>query len=128
MALKLLMVFLGGGCGAALRYLLGGWIDRLVASDFPLGTLGVNVLGCACIGFAATAFTGPLMIREELRLAVLVGLLGGFTTFSTFAWETAGLARDSQYLLAAGNILASNLIGLLAAWVGHKVAMSVYGA
>jgi CrcB protein len=126
MALKLLMVFLGGGCGATLRYLLSGWLNP--ESGFPLGTFGVNIIGCACLGFAATAFAGPVMIRPEFRIAIVIGLLGGFTTFSTFAWETVSFGRDGQYLLLAGNVVASNVVGLAAAWVGHKLAFAIYGA
>ena len=85
------LIFLAGGCGCLLRYGIAGWAQRLGNGSFPVGTLVVNVLGCVAIGFLASLFTGPILIREEYRLAILVGLLGGFTTFSTFGYETITL-------------------------------------
>ena len=121
------LIFLGGGCGCLLRYGVAGWAQRLGNGVFPTGTLAVNVLGCAALGFLAALFAGPMLIREEYRLAILVGLLGGFTTFSTFGYETIMLAGDKQFALAALNLLLSNGLGLAAAWLGTRLATGIYG-
>jgi CrcB protein len=99
-----------------------------LGGTFPLGTLTVNVIGCAAIGFLTPLLTGPVLIREEYRLAVLVGLLGGFTTFSTYGWETISLADDGQRWLAVVNILACNLLGLAAAWAAARLSTTIYGS
>jgi len=125
---QLLLIFLAGGCGSLMRYSVAGWAQRLSNGSFPLGTLTVNVIGCAEIGFLAPLLTGPLLIREEYRLAVLVGLLGGFTTFSTYGWETISLADHGQRWLAVVNILACNLHGLAAAWAAARLATTIYGS
>lgn len=128
--LRLSLIFLAGGAGCILRFLLAGWIQGLggaAPQRFPVGTLAANLLGCLVIGFVASLLTGPMLIRDEYRLAILVGLLGGFTTFSTFAWETLVLASGGQFLLATANIVISNVAGLLAAWGGSRLALVLYG-
>lgn len=125
---QFLLIFLAGGCGSLMRYSVAGWAQRLSNGTFPLGTLTVNVIGCAAIGFLAPLLTGPVLIREEYRFALLVGLLGGFTTFSTYGWETISLADDGQRWLAVVNILACNLLGLAAAWAAARLATTVYGS
>jgi fluoride exporter len=122
------LIFLGGGLGSLLRYAIGGWIQRLLSVSFPWGTLVVNLLGCAAIGFLASLLTGPVLVREEYRLAVIVGLLGGFTTFSSYCWETISLTDGAQWAYAAGNILASNVLGLAFAWIAARLALKIYGA
>jgi CrcB protein len=124
---RLLLIFFAGGCGCLLRYGLAGWAQRLCNSSFPVGTLVVNVTGCVAIGVLAYIFTGPLLIREEFRLAILVGLLGGFTTFSAFGYETITLVGTGQFGLAALNVLLSNGLGLAAAWLGARAAVAIYG-
>ncbi|MCC6239525.1 MAG: fluoride efflux transporter CrcB [Phycisphaerales bacterium] len=126
--LRLILIFCAGGCGCLFRYGLAGWIQRFGNSTFPSGTLVVNVLGCLAIGFLAALFTGPILIRDEYRLAILVGLLGGFTTFSTFAFETVNLTTSGLFFLAALNVLLSNALGLGAAWLGSRLALLLYGS
>ncbi len=126
MTLRITLIFLGGGLGSVLRYLVAGWFQQLSNESFPLGTLAANVFGCALIGLLASLLTGPVLIRDEYRLAILVGLLGGFTTFSTFAWESLRLATGGQYLWATANVVLSNTIGLLAAWLGSRITMILY--
>src|SRR5437867_8630674 len=94
---KLLMIALGGAFGSVLRYLVAGWMQRLIEHPFPLGTMTVNVLGCLCIGVLAAIFAGPHTVREEYRLALTIGVLGGFTTFSTFGLETFEFLNDGQW-------------------------------
>jgi CrcB protein len=125
---KLLFIALGGGVGAVLRYVVAGWGQRLTDGVFPLGTLVVNVLGCLAIGSLATILSGPLLVREEYRLAILVGLLGGFTTFSTFGYETTLLLGDREWAQALLNLLLANGLGLLAVLVGTRLAERWSGA
>jgi len=125
MALKILLVFLGSGLGGCLRYALNGWILARVGSGFPVGTLTVNVLGCAAVGFLGAALTATGPWREELRLALLVGFLGGFTTFSAFGRETLALADGGQVLAAGANILLTNTLTLIAVWAGNRLALGM---
>jgi len=126
--MKVLLIFVGAGFGGVLRYALGGWVQGLSGGTFPVGTLTVNVLGCFAIGFLGAFYSGSYMIREEYRLAVLVGLLGGFTTFSTFGYETFQLASDGGGWLRAGlNLVLSNGFGLTAIFIGTRLAERFYG-
>jgi CrcB protein len=119
---KLLLIAVGGGLGSVLRYLAASWGQQLVAGEFPIGTLLVNVSGCLLIGYLGTLFVGPAVLREEYRIAVLVGFLGGFTTFSTFGYETWGLLADRSWGMAIANFLISNVVGVTAVWLGQRLA------
>lgn len=119
---KLLLIAAGGAAGAVLRYLVAGWGQSLTAGSFPLGTLLVNVAGCFLIGLLGAMFAGPIVVREEYRLAVLIGLLGGFTTYSTFGWETFSLLNDGQRWAAIVNVVLSTGLGLAAVWIGYRLA------
>lgn len=125
--LKILMIALGGAAGAVARYLISGWGQRLVDGAFPAGTLIVNVVGCLLIGFLARAFDTVVLIREEYRLALLVGLLGGLTTFSSYGWETFAMLNDGQRWAPLGNFLLNNALGLFAVWAGFRLAERLYG-
>jgi CrcB protein len=126
--LKIAMIVLGGGIGATLRYSLAGLIQGPAGSGFPWGTLAVNALGCFVMGVLATLFSGPVVVREEYRLFLIVGILGGFTTFSAFAWETIALSTGGQRWLAVANVLLSNILCLSAAIAGHLLARLWHGA
>lgn len=119
---KLTLIFVASGFGGVLRYLLSGWSEKLANGSFPLGTLTVNVVGCLAIGFLTAAFTGRWLVREEYRIALVVGVLGGFTTFSAFGLETFALLNDGQYGRAALNIGGSVVMGLVAVWAGYRLA------
>jgi len=125
--LKLVLIAVGGGVGAVLRYAVAGWMQRLGGGVFPIGTLVVNVTGCLCIGVLGAGFAGPHLIRDEYRLAVTIGVLGSFTTFSTFGAETFALAADGQLRLAVLNVLLSNGMGLSAAWFGYRAGERWFG-
>ncbi len=125
---KLLLIALGGSVGAVLRFLVAGWGQRLTPAPFPLGTLVVNLSGCLVMGFVATVLTGPLLVREEYRLALLVGFVGSFTTFSTFGFETLALLEDRDWGGAALNVAVSNVVGLAAVWAGMRLAERWQGA
>lgn len=121
--LKLAMIALGGAAGALLRYGIAGLVQRLSGGTFPVGTMTVNIIGCLAIGIIGAAVTGPYIIREEYRALILIGLLGSFTTFSTFGWETFELINERQLLRAGANILLSNALGLAGVWLGYRLAV-----
>ena len=111
-------LFIAGGIGTWARFGASRWVQRLTGTDFPAGTLAVNLVGCALFGFLATWAESRAWLRPEARLWCLTGFLGAFTTFSTFAFETTSMLRDSAWLLAATNVVAHNGLGLLAIWLG----------
>ena len=118
---RYLLIFIASGLGGALRYWLGGKIQEL-SSSFPWGTLAINVSGCLAIGFLARIFAGAWPIREDYRLAILVGFLGGYTTFSTFAREALELYQAGNWTRAAAYVAATNVAGLLAVLLGTLLA------
>jgi CrcB protein len=120
-----LAVGAGGFLGAIARYSVGLWIGQKWGRSFPLGTFVVNVSGSFMIGLVMTLFTERLMVNPQLRLLVAVGFLGAFTTFSTFELETGNLLRDSEWMLAAMNVVLSVLAGFVALKIGEIVAKTV---
>ncbi len=124
---KVLMIAAGGAVGSTFRYFVAGWGQRVTAGPFPVGTLTVNVVGCFLIGALGALFAGPVLVRDEYRLALLVGALGGFTTFSSYGWETLALLNDAQYGRALLNVLSNNLLGLAAVWAGYRAVEWVWG-
>ena len=125
--LKFLFIAVGGALGSILRYAMQGWVQRLTASTFPLGTFAVNVLGCLLIGLVSGFFAGPQLVREEYRIGLTIGVLGGFTTFSTFGLETFNLANDGEFRLALLNMLLSCVVGFAAVWIGYRLAERFFG-
>jgi CrcB protein len=113
-----LLVFLGGGIGATARYWLQGLVYRFISAGFPYGTLAVNLLGSFIIGFLMSFFEQRFIVNPSLRIFLTIGILGGFTTFSTFSYETMALLRDGSLGLGVLNVLASVGSCLLAAWLG----------
>ena len=111
-------VAVGGALGASLRYGVGLAAKSGFGDSFPYGTLSVNLLGCLLIGFAAGLLPEGGGPRASLRLFVIVGCLGGFTTFSSFGIETLRLIDASRLSAAAGYVLASNIGGVLLCFVG----------
>lgn len=118
---QVLAVFIGGGIGATLRYWLGGAVYKFLGTDFPYGTLLVNVVGCFFIGFFMSVFEDRFTVQPMLRLFLTIGILGGFTTFSTFSFETMALLRDGSYLRGTANVVYSILNGLGATWLGSII-------
>ncbi len=119
----MLWVAAGGAVGAVLRWITSRWGQGLVAGDFPLGTLIVNVLGCLALGLAIPALTRVFEVREEVRVGVIVGVLGAFTTFSTFGWETVDLVIEGKRGVALGYVLVSLVGGFLAVWIGYRAGL-----
>lgn len=118
---RLLLLALGGALGTLARYGLNGLIAARVPT-FPLGTMVVNITGCFVIGLIT-----PLALRTEWRLFLIFGFCGGYTTFSSFGIQTLELARDGQWLHVAGNVLGSNLLGLLAVYLGWVCGRALHG-
>lgn len=118
---KYFLIGLGGFLGTITRYWLSGFIGERVGETFPWGTLCVNVTGCLIIGVVA-AFAQPegrVMLPPSTRTFVMIGVLGGYTTFSSFSLQTLNLAREGDFLRAGGNILGSVIFCLLAVWIGN---------
>jgi CrcB protein len=125
--MNLVWIGVGSALGGVARYLFQGSAQRLLGATFPWGTLGVNVLGSAFIGFfaALTAPEGRWLVGSAARQFVMIGLLGGFTTFSTFSLETMNLAREGDFLRAGANAAASVGCCLAAVWAGHALAIAL---
>ena len=123
---NLLLVGAGGFVGALARYLMSGWIHRVVpVAGFPLGTLSVNVMGCSLIGLVAGLAESRQLLGPESRSFLMIGLLGAFTTYSTFGYETLALARDAEILKAIANIGLHLVLGLAAVWLGGVAARAM---
>jgi CrcB protein len=115
----------GGFLGALARYGLSGLVHRQVAlTTFPYGTLVVNLLGCLLIGVIAGLAESRQLFGPEFRTFALIGILGGFTTFSTFGYETFAMIRDDEYLRAAGNVGMHVILGLALVWLGYALTTS----
>jgi len=124
---KLLLIGAGGFIGSVLRYLLGGAAQALSQSiAFPYGTLAVNILGCFFIGFLSELADVRALIGAETRAFLIVGVLGGFTTFSAFGNETMNLIRGGEAALALMNVGAQVLLGLGAVWLGYTLAYAIW--
>lgn len=115
------VAFLGGGVGTVFRYWLSGSVYRFVGPTFPYGTLLVNVTGCLLIGFLMAVFEGRFVVQPLLRIFLTIGVLGGFTTFSTFSYETISLFHEGSALVGLANVLFSVSGCLLATWCGTVI-------
>ena len=125
--LKYALIALGGALGSVLRYAVQGWVQRWTNGSFPIGTLAVNVVGCLILGFLSAMFAAPILVRQEYRVGLTVGILGGFTTFSTFGLESFNLANEGQLRLAVLNVMLSCGLGIAAVWVGYRLAERWFG-
>jgi CrcB protein len=116
------MVLLGGATGSLARYVVGTAIMTRVGGRFPLGTIFINISGSFLIGFLMTMLTERLQPNPNWRLLLVVGFLGGYTTFSSFEWETFSLVRDGARWLGLLNVLGSVVVGYAAVWLGAMLA------
>jgi CrcB protein len=123
--MRLLWIFLGGGAGSVLRYAIAGWVQGAAGAAFPWGTFAVNVSGCFVIGALATLLAERSLLGPDARLFLLVGMLGGYTTFSTFGLETWRLVESAEWARAAGNALGSVAVGVIGVAAGVTVARLV---
>ncbi|MEZ5672106.1 MAG: fluoride efflux transporter CrcB [Thiotrichaceae bacterium] len=122
--LQLAGIALGGALGSILRFLLSNRVYQWLGRDFPYGTLSVNILGCLFMGFLFVFMT-ERVVGVEIRAAILVGFLGGLTTFSSFSMETMLLLQQSAYLKALLNMLFSVVLCLIATWLGMVLARQI---
>ena len=119
---RMLLVGLGGFVGTLFRYWLSGLIARRYGETFPLGTLAVNAIGCFIIGFLFYFFYDRSLTSPTARTVVLIGVIGGFSTFSSYGLQTFTLLREGEVFLALVNIVASNALGLALVWLGYVLA------
>ncbi len=116
---QIMIVGAGGFIGSALRFVVSGWAQRLAAASvFPYGTLAVNVLGCLLIGILGGLAEYRQVLEPGHRLFLMIGVLGGFTTFSTFAYESISLLQDAELLKAMANTGLQVILGFAAAFAG----------
>ena len=120
--LKILLIGVAGLIGTLGRYALSGYVARRFGETFPTGTLIVNMVGCFLAGLTFYLMQERFLVNQTVRTAVIIGLLGGFTTFSSFGLQTFTLLREGDIGLAIVNILASNAAGLLTVWAGYSLA------
>lgn len=107
-------VCFAGGVGTGARYLLSGWVQRRLGSTFPIGTLAVNLIGCFLLGVVMQVALSTRLLPADVRIVVAIGLLGGFTTYSTFNYETLAFFREGAWGLAVGTVFVT-VVGCLAA-------------
>lgn len=111
---------IGGFFGTMMRYLLNSAIYQVFAYPlYPYGTFIINITGCFFIGLIASLAESRLSLSPDVRIFIQIGILGGFTTFSTFGYETFSLIRDGQFLLGMSNVLLQVFVGLFAVWLGY---------
>ena len=125
--LNALWIFLGGGLGSLARWWFSGFIASTVGQTFPWGTLLVNVTGSFIIGLFA-AVTGPegrWLVPTSFREFFMLGICGGYTTFSSFSLQTLNLAEEGEWLYAGANVIASVFSCLVAVWLGHLLAVII---
>ena len=122
-----LYIALGGAAGSVARYVVGGAVQRMSDSGFPLGTMVVNISGCFLIGIMVRQFLN-MQLSPELRALLIVGFCGGFTTFSTFSAETLGLIEGGEYGRAAGYVALSVTLCLAATLAGMTTMRLLAGA
>lgn len=125
--MNILFVALGGALGSVSRYLLGTWVQSASRSiDFPYGTLTVNLIGCLVIGFLSQLAETRGAFTPEARAFIFVGILGGFTTFSSFGNDTINLFRDGETFHALANVGANVIPGLVLVWLGRTAAYWIW--
>ena len=121
----ILLVGVGGFFGAVMRYVVTNWVqDFFHVLSLPYGSLTVNLLGCLIIGLLGGLSESRNLLNQEARALLFIGVLGGFTTFSTFGYETVQLLRDGQSLAAFSNIGLQVCMGLVAVWIGYSISQT----
>jgi CrcB protein len=120
--MKYLLILLGGGVGSLARYVAGSAIMSRFGGRFPLGTVLVNVSGCFLIGILMTILTERFQPYFNLRFLLIVGFLGGYTTFSSFEWETYTALREGGFWIGLTNVIGSVTLGYAAVWLGAMLA------
>ncbi|KPK18704.1 MAG: hypothetical protein AMK69_24670 [Nitrospira bacterium SG8_3] len=119
---QLLWVGVGGFLGSVGRFVVAGFFNRLSpALAFPIGTLAVNILGCFLIGLLHGLAESRNLLGADIRVFLFIGVLGGFTTYSTFGFESLALLRDGEFFKTSANILLHVIVGLSAVWIGDTL-------
>ena len=116
---KTILIGLAGLAGTLLRYWLSGFVARQYGETFPWGTMAVNLIGCFVTGAVFYLTEERFLISPAVRTVVLIGLLGGFTTFSSYGLQTFTLLREGEFGLATLNVAVSNVAGLMMVWLGY---------
>lgn len=122
---KIILIGIAGLAGTLLRYLLSEFVTRQSGQTFPWGTLVVNVVGCLLAGVVFNLTEDRLLLTSAFRQVILIGLLGGFTTFSSYGLQTFTLLKDGQLGLATLNVVVANVLGLFMVWVGYGLAKAI---
>ncbi|HAS27967.1 MAG TPA: fluoride efflux transporter CrcB [Dehalococcoidia bacterium] len=125
--MQILYLAVAGALGAVSRFLLSGFIYRLLGSGFPYGTLLINVIGSLLIGFIMQVGLSTDIIPQQLRTVITIGFLGAFTTFSTFSYETLNYIQDGVWGMAILNIAANVIVCLLAVFAGLIIGKLTLG-
>jgi CrcB protein len=118
---RIIVIGLAGFAGTIARYWLSGWTARRFGETFPVGTLVVNLLGCFLAGLLSYLMFERFLVSQTTRTVLLIGLLGGFTTFSSFGLQSFNMLRDGEVGLALLNIVLSNAVGLFMVWLGYSL-------
>jgi CrcB protein len=122
---QMVAIAAGGAVGSLLRFWMSNWVHTFADRSFPYGTLVVNVLGCLLMGFLFVLFIDRLSDNPVLRAGILIGILGGFTTFSAFSIETFNLIEQGDWAKAASNMSASVVLCIGATWIGVMLGRQV---
>ena len=125
--IEIVYIAVAGATGALARYYVGGLAQRGLGSGFPFGTLIINLTGSFLIGFIMQAGINTDLIPRTARVALTIGFLGAFTTFSTFSYETLGYLRDGAWLTGILNVLANVVPGIAAVFLGTALAQRLFG-
>jgi fluoride exporter len=122
---QLILIALGGALGSLCRYGLSTTVQRFSSPFFPYGTFVVNVLGCLVFGIIIAAARQRFVLGPSERAFLLIGILGGFTTFSTFTYETFALLQDGEFVRALANAGGQLICGLVALWAGYVLVAAL---
>lgn len=120
--MRIFWIVVFGAIGTLARYSLQGFVQFRTLGTFPTGTLAVNLSGCFLVGLIGQFTLNHLVVSPDWRVAITIGFFGGFTTFSSFGWETIKMLEDGEWARAALYVTASVLAGLLLAWAGIRLA------
>ncbi|HEY6806503.1 MAG TPA: fluoride efflux transporter CrcB [Pyrinomonadaceae bacterium] len=119
---RLILIGLAGLIGTLARFGVSEIASKRIGESFPWGTLIVNIVGCFLAGFLFYVVQERALVSETTRLAIMVGFLGGFTTFSSFGLQTFTLLKSGQVGLGLLNVAVSNVVGIIVVWVGYSVS------
>lgn len=123
--MKYIYILVGGAAGSLLRFIISEYISAKYSSDFPVGIFFVNILGALTIGFLFGYLSDNELLDDKLRFLLFIGLLGGFTTFSSFALENMRLIKDGLVLTSLLYIVLTNVLGIIVAFAGYFTALKI---